>query len=102
MEGGREAKMEIRDKETSETETSLRARMGQYSWYHCIEVLPGIETPGIEEFRPIQIPVIEALRELPLAGGRVLEKLSVSTIISPKEQSSSCYPRLDRASGWSR
>jgi 2-polyprenyl-3-methyl-5-hydroxy-6-metoxy-1,4-benzoquinol methylase len=73
MEGGQEANMEIRDKETSETETSLRARMGQYSWYHCIEVLPGIETPGVEEFRPIQIPVIEALRELPLAGGRVLD-----------------------------
>src|SRR3954451_12607597 len=54
-------------------EASVRARMGQYNWYHCIEVLPGVVTPGAEQHRPLQLPVLEALRGLPLAGKRVLD-----------------------------
>ena len=32
------------------TENELRARIAQYKWYHCIELAPGIRTPGGESF----------------------------------------------------
>ena len=59
--------------EGAQDEAAVRAQMAQYRWYHCIELRPGLVTPGIEQFRRIQAPVIDALRKLPLAGRRVLD-----------------------------
>ncbi len=56
------------------TDASLiEQRLQSYSFYHSIEVLPGVFTAGIERLRPIQEPVLEAIRATPLAGKRVLD-----------------------------
>ncbi|HWB87299.1 MAG TPA: class I SAM-dependent methyltransferase [Bryobacteraceae bacterium] len=51
----------------------IRETLSHYDWYHSIEVLPGVFTPGIEIFRPAQNLVLEALRATPLNGKRVLD-----------------------------
>jgi SAM-dependent methyltransferase len=58
---------------TSATESFVRDRLSRYSFYHVIEVQPGLFTPGIEAYRPIQKPVSDALQRLPLRGKRVLD-----------------------------
>jgi SAM-dependent methyltransferase len=51
----------------------VREALNRYSWYHCIDVAPGLQTPGIRSFLPIQRPVSDELRRFSLTGKRVLD-----------------------------
>lgn len=55
------------------SEEDIRKRLSQYSFYHVIEVVPGVFTPGIDRWQYIQAPVTEALRSLPVREKRVLD-----------------------------
>jgi len=52
---------------------TIQEALQKYSYYHVIEVAPGIFTPGWKEIQPIQAPVTQALRSLPVKGKRVLD-----------------------------
>jgi len=53
--------------------SNLTEALKRYTFYHVIEVAPGVFTPGWKEAEPIQAPVIDALRRLPVRGKRVLD-----------------------------
>lgn len=55
------------------SEEDIRKRVSRNSFYHVIEVIPGILTPGIERLQYIQAPVTEALRSVPVQGKGVLD-----------------------------
>jgi len=58
---------------TFEQNNPVRDVLARYDWYHCIEIAPGIRTPGIEAYLPIQHPVMEQLRRCDLRNKRVLD-----------------------------
>jgi hypothetical protein len=45
---------------------------GKYSFYHCIEVAPGMVTPGHTSLIPLQAPIMKTLRTLDVRGKRVI------------------------------
>jgi SAM-dependent methyltransferase len=45
----------------------------KYQFYHCIEIAPGVVTPGFEQFKALQAPVLAELRHRDLRGKRVLD-----------------------------
>jgi len=47
--------------------------IAKYKFYHCIELQPGIFTPGWKEVVPLQAPVLEVIKEHDLRGKRVLD-----------------------------
>jgi SAM-dependent methyltransferase len=44
-----------------------------YEFYHCIELAPGVVTPGWKDVIPLQRPVSNLIKTLDLAGKRVLD-----------------------------
>ncbi len=52
---------------------SVRNALTRYSWYHCIDLGSGVQTPGLKNALPIQHPVMVELRRCDLAGKRVLD-----------------------------
>jgi SAM-dependent methyltransferase len=55
------------------TRETLVEQMKRYSFYHCIEICPGVVTPGAEILRIGQAPTIDEIRLLDLRGRRVLD-----------------------------
>jgi SAM-dependent methyltransferase len=54
-------------------DATVAAALDRYSWYHCIDIEPGIQTPGQKIILPIQAPIMSELRRHDLAGKRVLD-----------------------------
>jgi SAM-dependent methyltransferase len=54
-------------------ESTVREAIRRFSWYHRIEVQPGVVTPGIQELLPIQRPIMNELRRHDLSNKRVLD-----------------------------
>jgi len=52
---------------------SVPEALEAYSYYHILEVAPGVFTPGIPDYVPVQEVVKEAIRSIPIAGRRVLD-----------------------------
>lgn len=52
---------------------TLDEQLQSYSFYHVIEVAPGVFTRGYRQLMGTQRPVLDAIRSLPLAGKRVLD-----------------------------
>jgi 2-polyprenyl-3-methyl-5-hydroxy-6-metoxy-1,4-benzoquinol methylase len=44
-----------------------------YEFYHCVELGPGVVTPGWQEAIPLQQPVSDLIKSLDLAGKSVLD-----------------------------
>ena len=58
----------------STTHDDIRERMSKYVFYHCVEVAPGIVTPGWEAAKNAQGPVMAQIRRIgDFAGKRVLD-----------------------------
>lgn len=55
------------------TEKELKARVGQYAFYHIIPLTPTLSTPGNPDLQRSQAPVLAALNGLDLKGKRVLD-----------------------------
>ncbi len=53
--------------------TQFEEIFSRYSFYHVIEVAPGVFTPGFAAFVPGQRVVIEAMKKVSIAGRRVLD-----------------------------
>jgi SAM-dependent methyltransferase len=51
----------------------LQTAIERYSWYHSIEVAPGLSTPGIGSLVPLVEHLRSVVRGLDLAGKRVLD-----------------------------
>jgi SAM-dependent methyltransferase len=49
------------------------AGLADYSWYHCIDLPDGTQTPGQKIILPIQRPIMAELHRHDLAGKRVLD-----------------------------
>jgi 2-polyprenyl-3-methyl-5-hydroxy-6-metoxy-1,4-benzoquinol methylase len=45
----------------------------EYEFYHCIELAPGVVTPGWKDVIPLQRPVSEAIKSLDLTGKKVID-----------------------------
>src|SRR5712691_10700500 len=52
---------------------ALEEALGRYSWYHTIELMPGLSTPGIRKFDSLVDLLRGCVRSLDLAGKRVLD-----------------------------
>jgi SAM-dependent methyltransferase len=52
---------------------AVQEALDRYSWYHRIDLEPGIQTPGQELFLPIQAPIMSELHRHDLAGKRFLD-----------------------------
>lgn len=52
---------------------NLAERLKHFDFYHCIEVAPGVVTPGHQHLLPIQAPIMATLRAQDLRGKRVLD-----------------------------
>ncbi len=55
------------------TESELQERIGQYKFYHTIEVTDKVSTPGAPEHAVSQQPVLAEINKLELAGKKVLD-----------------------------
>ena len=51
----------------------LESGLSNYDYYHIIEVSPGVKTPGVQSYLPIQAPVHDEIRLHDLRGKRVLD-----------------------------
>jgi SAM-dependent methyltransferase len=51
----------------------IRGQLGNYPWYHVIEIADGLTTPGLDVCVPGQQKVLRAIRALDLRGKRVLD-----------------------------
>jgi SAM-dependent methyltransferase len=51
----------------------VERRLGDYLWYHVIEVAPGLCTPGMEAYVAGQQKVLRAMRRLDFKGKTVLD-----------------------------
>jgi SAM-dependent methyltransferase len=51
----------------------IRRQLGNYLWYHIIDIADGLKTPGLEVCVPGQQKVLRAIRDLDLRGKRVLD-----------------------------
>src|SRR5208282_2263904 len=56
-----------------EFKMTIDEAIAKYKFYHCIELQPGIFTPGWKEVVPLQAPVLEVIKEHDLRGKRVLD-----------------------------
>ena len=41
---------------------SIEERVAEFDFYHCIELAPGVITPGFKHLLPIQAPVMDEIR----------------------------------------
>ena len=55
------------------TESELQERIGQYKFYHTIEVTDKVSTPGAPEHADSQQPVLAAINKLEMAGKKGLD-----------------------------
>lgn len=56
------------------SDADIRERMSKYIFYHCIEVAPGIVTPGWEDAQISQAPVLTEIRRIgDFKGKRVID-----------------------------
>ena len=55
------------------SEDIVRGRLARYSFYHAIEVLANVFTPGLERLQSLQLFVSQALQSLSVGGRRVLD-----------------------------
>lgn len=53
--------------------TDFAEIFGKYTFYHVLEVAPGVFTPGYRDFVPGQRVVLNAMKKLQIAGRRVLD-----------------------------
>src|SRR5882762_3819137 len=51
----------------------LQATLERYSWYHTIELLPGLSTPGIRSLAPLVEYLKGVVRALDVRGKRILD-----------------------------
>jgi SAM-dependent methyltransferase len=51
----------------------LQATLARYSWYHTIELMPGLSTPGIRSLAPLVEHLKSTVRALEVSGQRVLD-----------------------------
>jgi SAM-dependent methyltransferase len=59
--------------ETAVAANEISVNISRYSWYHQIEVAPGVVTPGDSTVVAVQRPFMDLLREQNLAGKSVLD-----------------------------
>src|SRR5438132_1322281 len=52
---------------------ALEEALAHYSWYHTIELMPGLSTPGIHQFDSLVDHLQGVVRGLDVAGKRVLD-----------------------------
>lgn len=55
------------------TAQAAQTAVDQYNWYHTIELMPGVTTPGIRSLAPLVEQLRGFVRSLDLAGKRVLD-----------------------------
>jgi SAM-dependent methyltransferase len=51
----------------------LQAAVERYSWYHTIELMPGLSTPGIRSLAPLVEHLRSVVRGLVITGRRILD-----------------------------
>lgn len=55
------------------TREDVERRLGDYVWYHVIELAPGLRTPGMAAYVPGQRKVLRALSQVGVEGKSVLD-----------------------------
>ena len=55
------------------TREDVAKRLGDYLWYHVIEVAPGLRTPGMQAYVAGQEKVLRAMRRIDFKGKTVLD-----------------------------